>query len=209
MSGLRRALVLAIVVLASAAAAQQRYIDIDIPLRSDPGYGSRVLKSGIRSGLEVLLLETSGNWSRVQVDGLEGWIPSQFLSADQQQTHPRVAQAETILARIRDDLAGCMAEVDAQDSARLSLASLQQELQRVRGLAASQIQLDEQNTELYKATQQLQSDLDLALAENAALRQREWRDWFIYGVATTILGMIVGIAAALLPGRKKRSAWID
>lgn len=205
-----RTLALAMALLASAAAAQQRYIDIAIPLRSEPNYSSRVLKNGIRSGLEVLLMETSGNWSRVQVDGVEGWMPSQFLNAAQQQTHPRVAQAETILARIRNELAGCMAEVDAQDSARLGMASMQQELQRVQGLAASQIQLDEQNTKLYKATQQLQNDLDIAMAENSALRKREWRDWFIYGAFTTAIGMVIGIIAArLLGGRKRRSAWID
>lgn len=77
-------LLLPVVLLASSAAAEPRFVypDLDLPVRRGAGEVYKIIKM-IRDGDQVEQLEEKAGWARIRLaDGTEGWIEQRLLTSD-------------------------------------------------------------------------------------------------------------------------------
>ena len=79
-----RWLVWVVLLVCTARIAAAEFVDGEVRahLRSGPGLEYRILKI-LPAGSAVRALERDGDWVRVRHADVEGWIPSDYVSADQ------------------------------------------------------------------------------------------------------------------------------
>lgn len=190
---------------------------LTVPMRRGPSTGHRILHAGLPAGtpLEVLGEDKAAGFTQVRTpNGTEGWVPTQYLTAEP------IARDRLVAATRR------VQQLEAE------IKSLRENFQETRGARSS---AESRNNELEKQTKQLQSELaeirrvsatsiaqyeenKVLKAENAELKQRttelsarvqrlersELVRFFLFGGALVIIGLIIG---AVIKSRPKRSTW--
>ena len=143
-----------LLVASSLASAQARTVWVDdklyLPVRSGAGTQYRIIENALPSGTPLEVLEVGENYTRVRTPkGTEGWVASQYLSntpiaEDRLKAANReLEQARAELSRLKEQLSQVTEERNALKSSESSLAdrseSLQEELQRIKSIAADAI----------------------------------------------------------------------
>ncbi len=205
--------------VATAAAADTRYVDdkLLITMRTGQGNAYQILRT-LPTGTALELLETSGDYARVRTqDGVEGWVLTQYLT-DQPVARDRLAQAEQKLAQLQDENSALKKELAALKGDKRSIETehkqladstdkLQKELAHLKEVAARPVELDQQNKEMHQRLQELELNSRVLQEENTALHDRSTRDWFLAGGGVMLVGIILGL---LLPKlRRRQSGWSD
>ncbi len=167
--------------------------------------------------MTILEENDNGDYARVSIaDGTEGWVLTQYLqnaptgdqlyatsernlAAAAQRTEGLSEQVETLTR----ELETANAELAALRSAESSLST---ELDDIRRVSASAIELREQNQSLRRRVTELDAELDAVTIENNDLRSRNNQNWFVIGAAVLFGGVIIGLVAPSLRP-KKRSGW--
>lgn len=192
----------------------------EVTLRTGKSTKERIVRM-LSSGTKVELLETDADagYARVRTaGGTEGWILTRYLErqaparvalpAVQQQLERSEAQRRELqasnreLQQERDALAGRISELERSET------GLQGELDNIRKLSASAVQIDQKNRQLQErltATEQALAELQ---AENEQLSGRAAREWFIVGAGVVVLGMLLGLILPRIRWRRK-SSWSD
>lgn len=207
-----------------AVQAETRFItdELLVPLRSSPCGRCAIIHQGIKSGtaLEVIELgkgEQEG-WAHVRTrSGLQGWLPSQYLVAEQvarvrieavenklnalQQENQTLNQA---LTETRQQAAQLEAELQSLSEQNTDIDS---ELRRIKQVSANALNLERQHQELLKRNGMLQNEIDVLTATNQRLQRRDSQTWFLYGSMSVALGALLTVLLPRLKRRKRFSEW--
>ena len=204
--------------VSGTALAETKYVidQIVITLRSGQSNQHQILRT-LPSGTRMEVLETADKYSRVRLkDGTEGWVLNQYITAKPIARHrlavaeKKLAELEAQNARLKKELStlrdkesevsGLYAKLMKEDK------KLNEELNRLRRVAAKPLQLEKENTRLKKDLLNLENEHELAQQENQMLRDSADREWFLTGAGVIVLGIILGLIAPSLRPRKK-SSW--
>ena len=218
----RFALLCLLLLVASAATAQTRYVSdrLEITLRTGTSTQHsiiRMLPSGAR--LEVLETDAASGYSRVRAaDGTEGWVLTRYLM-DQPAARDRLASAQQRLESLNARVAELTAELEVLRGERslletersgleAELAELRLELDQIRRVSASAVEIDRANRDLRTRLAAAEQAGDAMRAEIAELRRNTQRDWFLAGAGVLLAGLVLGIVLPRLKLRR-RSRWGD
>ena len=204
--------------LVGAAAADTRYVDdqLIVTLRSGEGNSFQIVRS-LPSGTKLDLLQTDGKYAQVNTqDGTFGWMSAQYLT-DQPIARDHLATTEAKLTQLDSEnqqlkqqlatLKSSQAHTTAtQQQLSSANAKLQKELAHLKDVAARPMELAKDNTDMHQRLQELDLQTHVLKEENAALRDRTNRDWFLAGAGVLLLGLVLGI---IVPRLRKRSGWTD
>jgi SH3 domain protein len=219
-----RKLVLGLLLAGSAvfgvsAPAATLYVSdqLTVPLRRGPSSTHRILHAGLPSGtaLEVLGEDTAAGFTQVRTpNGTEGWVPTQYLSAQPiardrlAAADRRVASLEAQLKTLRDTYqetrgARAQSEGRATDLSKQT-EKLQAELAEVRRISATSIANYEENKQLKASNESLQTQVTQLTERVRQLERNLTLRWMLAGGALVLLGLILG---AWIKSRPKRSSW--
>ncbi|QJQ95361.1 MULTISPECIES: TIGR04211 family SH3 domain-containing protein [Halomonadaceae] len=189
--------VLAFGVQAQQADDNQRWVSDELTtfVRSGPTDGYRIIGT-LSAGEPVTVLETSGNYTRVEnQEGNSVWVLS-----DELQTQPgageRLPELEAQVEALSAELAGINEEWEGRVSAMTETLEVRE--QRITELEARNHELDGEVTRAQQSVRGLQARLDTQ-EEDLLLR------YFMYGGGVAGAGLLVGLIVPHLPRRRKKS----
>lgn len=205
----------------SAETIERHYISdiLLVPLRTGPTIQHRIINAGLRSGTEVVLLESDpdSQWSRIRFGEQEGWVPTRHI-IDQPIARDQLAALEAELARLQEDYSQLQRQwADSEQGISTvsnDMSSLQAErdaalleLERVSQLAGSEVMLDRRNEELLAENRTLQAENEQLLAMKASL-ERDTEQWrMIIGGGLVLGGIIVGLIFPSIARRRRSDGW--
>lgn len=203
-----------------AAQANQRWVSDQFEVTMRTGKDNRkaivrMLASGAR--LELLEEDLESGYSLVRTQrGTEGWVLNRYLmkapSARIQlpDLEARLKKSQESRATLEREIRGLRAErTELQRETgkqEASVANLQQELDEVRRLSSSVIEVNGQNKQLRGRLIENEQTLDELVAENRRLASRSNREWFVIGALVVIFGILLGLILPRIRWRKK-SGW--
>ena len=192
-----------------------------VPLRGGQSTEHRILHRGLQSGLQLERLEINEDtgYSRVRTEGgLEGWLQSQYLVTEpiaQQRLEAISAELSSLqaehqqtLLRLRD-----LREANETMSSEISTLNdsrqeLSKQLEDITNLAANTISVDEENARLKGNERTLTDKLNHLTVTNQDLQNKESQQWFMYGAATIMLGLLLGLwVGRRIYHRRHRGGW--
>jgi SH3 domain protein len=192
-------LVLATLVAAPAALAQDRYIadKLFTYMHSGPSNQYRIIGS-IDAGDKVKLLSTdrATGYSQIQDDrGRKGWVESKFVTS-QESMALRLPKLEKELAETKERLANARSTSD-QEKAGL-VDSLETSNRRIAELEQSYTDMSQQLSSAQEEVRSLRAKLDTQ-KDDLLLK------YFMYGGGVAGLGLLFGLILPHIIPRKKRS----
>lgn len=212
----------AMLTLSAVAQAQEtQYISdkLYVPLRSGKGAQFRIVHRGLPSGTALTVLEADeeSGYTRVKTRrGLEGWIQSQYLSAEpiaelqlieaRRQLQSLTEKHNKLKAALADAVESGKAANSSTEKLREENQLLTQELDSIKRISANAIKLDVEYQALNETYQRLKDEVDLLQTENTRLRDNHENEAFINGALAVLIGVILAIVVPRLKP-KKRSDW--
>lgn len=209
-----------LIVFASSAIAQTRYVSdvLQIQLRSGPGTQYRIIKS-LQTGTALALTDAASEngYVQVSVDGKTGWVASQYLMSTPS-ARVQLSKVEQELAQLKENASPTQKRLQSleADNRRLNkaLEDAQQlindatrELTRIKEVSGKAIELDESNARLRLENTNLVNEMDLLRIENTRLSEQNNRDFMLYGAFAVLLGVIIALIVPHLTSKKKNSEW--
>lgn len=185
---------------AQQADGNQRWVSDGLTtfVRSGPTDGYRIVGT-LSAGEPVTVLETSGNYTRVEnSDGDTVWILSNELQ-DAPSAGVRLPELEERVASLTSELDGINDEWESRVSTMTETLEVRE--RHIAELEARNRELDGQVDEAQRRLRTLQARLDTQ-EEDLLLR------YFMYGGGVAGAGLLVGLIVPHLPRRrKKRDRW--
>ena len=206
--------------LPALAIAETRYVsdELTVPLRRGPTSGHKIIHAGLPSGtpLEVISEDKNGGFTEVRMqNGTEGWVPTQYLSAEpiaRDRLTAATKRIETLTAELNSSRQGMRAEQSARNSAEgtssdlgKQVKQLQTELSEIRRVSANAVAMYEENKSLRAQSEQLQQTVATQSEQIKSLKSSELEIWLLTGGGLVALGLVFGIAIKSRP--KTRSGW--
>ncbi|WP_257275804.1 TIGR04211 family SH3 domain-containing protein [Endozoicomonas sp. ONNA1] len=211
-------------VQAEPVQAETRYVTdvVYVPLRSGPGAQYRILHRGLKTGLRMTVLEADAGegYSKVRTaDGLEGYIPRQYLVVEEpaRERLPKVLENLSQLTKENTALkSGLSATEDELDNVKGTLEETTgllddktSEFIALREATADPQALDRRNKQLMEENLQLKNRIEVIEAENNQLIRSSSMRWYLYGSGTIIIGILLGLFLPMIRFRKKpASDWV-
>ncbi|MCE8003713.1 TIGR04211 family SH3 domain-containing protein [Billgrantia ethanolica] len=167
-------------------------------VRSGPTDGYRIVGT-LTAGEPVTLLETSGNYSRVENgDGNRVWILSNELQSSPSASY-QLPRLEEQVAELEAELGAINETWENRVSAMTETLDVRE--QRIAELEARNRELDSEADRSRSTIRQLQARLDTQ-EEDLLMR------YFMYGGGVAGAGLLVGLIVPHLPRkRRKRDRW--
>jgi SH3 domain protein len=211
-------LLLALVSIASVQAETLYVSDaLTVPMRRGPSTGHRIINAAVPAGtpLEVIGEDKAAGFTNVRTpNGTDGWVPTQYLTAepiarDRLVAATRRVQAlEAELKSLRENFQQTRGARSSAEKANADLdkqtKQLQAELAEVRRVSATSISQYEENKVLKVENADLKSKNTELTARVQRLERSELLRFFLFGGALVILGLVIG---AVIKSRPKRSTW--
>ena len=196
--------------------AQKAYVtdSLRITLRTGPSVDNKIITM-LPSGQVVEVLETSGEWSRVQIlEGeeitQEGWVLSRFLmnrlpwevrvnalTEENNRLKEKLTTVEKELSettRLSRELAGKLKNTSA------ALAKVEKDFKSLKQGAADYLALRTKHESVRSELETSRKNLRKVTRENEELRSSQRIKWFITGASVVVFGLIFG----LILGKKQR-----
>jgi SH3 domain protein len=211
--------IVAVLFAAISANAATMYISdqFTVPLRRGPSNTHKILHAGLPSGLalEVISEDKAAGFTEVRTpSGTEGWIETQYLTADPiardrlTAANRRVQSLENELKTVRDNYqqargTGASAETRSNELSK-ELAKAQNELAEIKRVSATAVAQYDENKKLKTTNQELQSQVAQLSERVRQLENNARLRWFLAGGLLVVAGLVLG---ALIKSRPKRSSW--
>lgn len=218
-----RLIVLAVLSLAAlTAAAETRYVSdqLEITLRSGTSTQHSIVRM-LRSGtdLETLEVDEASGYTRVRTpDGTEGWVLTRYLMDDPAARErlaaitQRAGSQENRALELAEEVQRLQAERASLEAQRAGLeeelGEVSAELERIRRVSASALELDKVNRELRTRLAATEQSGDQFRSRISELESNTRRDWFLAGAGVLVLGLILGLVLPRMRFRR-RSGWGD
>lgn len=207
------------VLIPATVIAESIYVSdhLVITIRSGKGTQYQIIKTAPSGTKLEVLEETDEGYTFIRTpDQIEGWVRTQYLTKEPI-AKVRLERAEARLAKLSEQnkllkaelksLRGKTSELSEQNkSLSGSSKSLDEELARLKEVAARPIQLDKENRKLQQANVTLEKELQLLGQENQVLKDRSQREWFVAGALVLLGGLIIGLIIPKIRW-KKTSNW--
>ena len=190
---------------------------LTVPMRRGPSTGHRILHAGLPAGtpLEVLGEDKAAGFTQVRTpNGTEGWVPSQYLTAEpiaRDRLAAATRRVQTLEAEIKSLRENYQQTRGARSSAETRNADLekqnkqlQTELAEVRRVSATSLTQYEENKVLKAENAELKQKTTELNARVQRLERSELLRFFLFGGGLVIIGLIIG---AVIKARPKRSTW--
>jgi SH3 domain protein len=177
-----------------------------VPLRRGPSNSHRILHAGLPSGtaLEVLGTDDAAGFTQVRTaNGTEGWIPTQFLSA-QPVARDRLAAADRRVATLEAQVKSLRQSDGRANELAKQTEKLQTELAEIRRISATSIANYEENKQLKASNESLQKQVTQLSERVRQLERNVMLKWLLAGGGLVLLGLLIG---AWVKSRPKRSSW--
>ena len=202
---------------ATATGAAKMYVSditLETILRLGPGNNYRITAS-IQVGTAVSLLKEENEWAQVGLeDGRTGWIPRQYLSAQQpwrmtaeklekekKELQGRTTRSEAIDRELREENAALKRQLESE---RKELSTLRQEHDALKKGAAQYLQLKAAHDQLTSEFQQYRSKFDEVEKKYTILSSSTAVEWFLTGAGVLFGGWLLGLLMAR--SRRRRAA---
>ena len=183
---------------------------VDIPLRSGESERTKIVKM-LANGtqLNVLQENSENGYSYVQSsNGAEGFILSRYLSNDPSSR----SQLEVALKKL-ETLQEENKQLKSSQSASMDIGKerdkLSSELGELQQTAANAIQLKQQRDQLQERVVGIERELQQLKRENQALADSSNQNWFLYGGALSLIGVMLGFILPKISWRRRSSGWGD
>lgn len=85
---------------------------------------------------------------------------------------------------------------------------LAEDLSEIKAVSSKSAELDQKNTILRTANEELLARVQTLEIDNQQLADNAKQQWYLYGVGTVLLGLIIGLIAPSLRSRKKTATWV-
>ncbi|GLS26116.1 signal transduction protein [Marinibactrum halimedae] len=206
------------------AHAETRYITdvLYIPMRSGAGNQYRILRSGLKSGTKLTVLEESedGEWTKVALsNGQEGYVRNQYLISTPTAAS-RLNEALASVTRLEKERGQLKQQVQTLQTERSTLqntlssestkaTNTAAELEEIKRISADTLALNQRHQDMLQRHQLLQTDLDVLKAENERLKNDNRQQWFMYGVGAVLCGVILTLILPRLPSKRRNSEWAN
>jgi SH3 domain protein len=195
-------------VLSCSASAATMYISdqFTVPLRRGPSNNHKVLHAGLPSGtaLEVLSADSAAGFTQVRTSsGTEGWIETQYLSA-QPIARDQLSAANRRVESLETQLKGLRQSDSRANDLGKQTEKLQAELAEVRRISATSLANYEENKQLKASNETLQRQVTQLSERVRQLERNVMLRWMLAGGGLVLLGLLIG---ALIKSRPKRSSW--
>lgn len=192
--------------------------ELQIPIRSGASNGHRILKF-LKSGTALNVLETSGDYTKVEAQGKTGWVLTKDIM-DVPSGRDRLAAAKKKFAnadKVITDLENKIKELKAEirqlknEKSKLQneRTNLSNSLEDLKITAANPLALSKKNKELRKDLEKAEANVAMLDKDNQALRSNVMQEWFIIGGAVSIGSLILGLIITRINWRRKRDNWGD
>jgi SH3 domain protein len=187
-----------------------------VNIRTGPSNNNRILQT-ITSGtrMEVLEKPEDVDFYRVRTeDGLEGWIPSQYLvteptgnlraemlQAEKDQLQSQYNALEEKYKALLNDKGDVKGELETlrSDNERLTT-----ELNRIKAVSGDALNMDSQLQKVTEENAIINTELDVLKAENQSLREYNDNIILLTGGGLMVGGIFLGFILPLLTGNKRR-----
>jgi SH3 domain protein len=190
---------------------------LTVPLRSGPSTSHRILHRGLPSGTALQILSRDDDAGFVQVltaRGMEGWLPTQYLSSEPI-ARDRLVTAIRQIADLRETVAMQSEQLamlgrqntessDSNAAFTRQVQTLEQDLAEIKRVSASAIELSETNLELTELNNRLRSEVDNLVSDRSRLEENVQERWLLIGGGLVLVGLLGGVA---IKSRPRRSAW--
>jgi SH3 domain protein len=217
---MQKALVaLLMLTISMAATAATLYVsdELTVPLRRGPSNGHKIVNAALPSGtaLEVLGEDEAAGFTQVRTqNGVEGWVPTQFLTREPA-ARDRLAAATKRIQTLETELKTIKGTYQDTRSARTDAEKrntsldqqtrqLQTELAQIKQVSSNSIAHFEENKQLKTQTQALQTQVTQLTESVRQLQRNMYLRFFLGGGALVLIGLTVG---AWIKARPKRSTW--
>jgi len=203
-----------------SALAETIYVadDLNLSLWDKASMQGKILKS-LPTGtpLTVIGKQTKSEFIHVRlVDGTEGYIKSRYTKKQAPAFDPKDTASKTIALlqsendTLSTELKALKDSLTPGTSLEKSLAAerdqLARELNELKKTAANSSELKAERDELQERVVNVERDLQQFKLENQALKDTASQDWFLYGGALSLAGVLLGFILPKLSWRRK-SSW--
>jgi len=192
--------------------------ELTVPVRSGASNGHRIMKF-LKSGTALNVLDTSGDYTKVETQGITGWVltketmnvPSgrDRLAAAKK----KFANADKVITDLENEIKELKAEIRKLKKEKSSLenerTNLGNSLEDLKITAANPLALSKKNKQLKKELDKAQANAAMLDKDNQTLRSNVAQEWFIIGGAVSIGSLILGLILTRINWRKKRDSWGD
>jgi SH3 domain protein len=201
--------------------ADTRYVvdELIITVRSGPSNQHQIVKllhSGARLNVIEEIEKDGKQYAHVKAGDMEGWVLSQYLTptpiardllATAQNKTEKYRAENTRLKKQIAELQQARNEVEKQrDQFRQRAQNLEQELNNLKRASARPLELARNNEQLRSELAKHLNEVKLLSQENAELKSRDEREWFITGAAIVLISILFGILLTRIRWQK-RSSW--
>jgi len=188
-------------------------------LRSEENNQSKVIKMlATGTPLTVIQENKATGFSYVRTNtGAVGYIPTRNTMDDPPSrtqldtANKNVTALQSENEKLKAELNKLKDSLTPGTSLEQSLANerdqLSRELIEIKQSSANVIQLKEQRDELQERVVNAERELEQFRLENQALQDSTNQDWFLYGGALTIIGVLLGFILPKLSIGRKSSGW--
>lgn len=219
---MKKWLISLIILLASVPAlADSRYVvdELVITVRSGPSNQHQIVKL-IRSGAKLDVIdevESNGKqYAHVQAGEMTGWVLSQYLSPSPiardlldaaQNKSEKYREENTRLKKQLTELQQAHGEVKKQrDQLRQRAQNVTQQLEQLKHVSTRPLEIKRNNEQLRGELAKRINEAKLLGKENAGLKNRDQREWFIVGAGVVLTSILMGILLTRIRWQR-RSIW--
>ncbi|WP_320826227.1 TIGR04211 family SH3 domain-containing protein [Reinekea sp.] len=190
-----------------------------VNVRSGPSDANRILKT-VQSGTRMDILEKpeDSDYYRIRTEnGLEGWIPSRYLTPEPtgfiqaalvQTEKEQLQQLYNVLDKKYSALLADKGDVNGElETLRADNIQLTLELNRITSISGGAIDLDVQYQKLAEENARLKNGLDVAQAQNQSLTEYNDNKMLYAGGILIAIGIFLGFILPRLSGKRRKDGW--
>ncbi|MCX7086525.1 MAG: TIGR04211 family SH3 domain-containing protein [Methylococcales bacterium] len=212
---------LALLFISAAAEAETVYTvdSVDFPFRANEDTRSKIVAM-IPGGTELTVLHrnTRSGFSKVKTSsGAEGYIISRNLTPTPG-TKVQVNELNLKLAALIEENNIIKAELSASKGDNTQALTpnqsllderdrAKQELAELKIASTQTVQLKEQRDQLQERNIAIERELEQIKRENQAYQNTSNQDWFLYGGALALAGILLGFLLPKMAWKRKSSGW--
>lgn len=202
--------ILMILALSNVAHAKTAYVtdSVEIPLRSGDSERSKIVKM-LPNGMPLTILNDSNENGYTYVEaanGAEGFILNRYMSGEPSARNQLEAAIKKLDALQEENKQLKSTQATNQDIGK-ERDKLGAELAELQQTAANAIQLKQQRDQLQERVVSVERELQQLKRENQALTDSSNQDWFLYGGALSLFGVLLGFILPKLSWRRRSSGW--